>query len=43
MRKEENTLIGWEFIEYLDPEISLLARRDEISLTLPKNLLMIKS
>lgn len=25
MRKEENTLIGWEFIEYLEPENSVLA------------------
>lgn len=25
MRKEENTLIDWEFIEYLEPENSVLA------------------
>lgn len=25
MRKEENTLIGWDLIEYLEPENSVLA------------------
>lgn len=42
MRKEENVIISCEFIENLEPEHSLLAKRDEIFLTLLKNLLMIK-
>lgn len=33
MRKEENILIGWDFIEYLEPENSVLARRDKIFFT----------
>lgn len=41
MRKE-NAVINWEFIENLEPEHSVLAKRDEIFLTLLKNLLMIK-
>lgn len=33
MSKEENTLIGGQFIEYLEPEKSALARRNEIFCT----------
>lgn len=33
MRKKENTLIGCKFIEYLEPENSALARRNEIFFT----------
>lgn len=33
MRKEENSLIVWEFIEYLEPDYSVLAERAEISFT----------
>lgn len=42
MRKEENAVISWEFIENLEPEHSVLAKRDKIFLTLLKNLIMIK-
>lgn len=33
MSKEENTLIGQEFIEGLEPENSVLARKNEIFFT----------
>lgn len=33
MSKEENALVAWEFIEYLKPENSVLARRNEIFFT----------